>query len=49
MDIVISGNHILRMVAVDPVSVGRSGPGFERPTGDRVIDRTGRRTGAAIR
>ncbi len=41
MDIVIEGNRIVSLVAVDPVSIGRRGPGFERPTGDRVIDAIG--------
>ncbi|MFQ5790812.1 MAG: amidohydrolase family protein [Acidobacteriota bacterium] len=41
MDVVIEGNRITQMVAADPVSLGRRGPDFERPTGDRVIDASG--------
>jgi len=41
MDIVIEGNRITRIVATDPVSIGRRGPGFKRPEGDRVIEADG--------
>jgi imidazolonepropionase-like amidohydrolase len=40
-DIIIRGNRIVSIVSADPVSIARRGPGFERPTGDRVIDATG--------
>jgi hypothetical protein len=40
-DIVIEGNRITEMTAFDPVSVGRRGA-TARPTGDRVIDATGK-------
>jgi hypothetical protein len=40
-DIVIEGNEITEMTAFDPVTVGRRGA-TARPTGDRVIDATGK-------
>jgi cytosine/adenosine deaminase-related metal-dependent hydrolase len=40
-DIVIEGNTITEMIPFDPVAAERRGSG-ERPTGDRVIDATGK-------
>ncbi|RYD48230.1 MAG: amidohydrolase, partial [Sphingomonadales bacterium] len=40
-DIVIEGNKITEMIALDPVTLGR-GEGVAHPTGDRVIDATGK-------
>ncbi len=40
-DIVIEGNRITEMVPFDPVAAERRGQG-SRPTGDRVIDATGK-------
>jgi hypothetical protein len=40
-DIVIEGNTITQMIPFDPVAAERRGAG-ERPTGDRVIDATGK-------
>lgn len=40
-DIVIEGNRITEMTSFDPVTVGRRGA-TARPTGDRVIDATGK-------
>src|SRR5690606_5638493 len=40
-DIVIEGNRIAEMIALDPVTLGRRGAS-SRPTGDRVIDATGK-------
>ncbi len=38
VDIVIEKNVITEIIPVDPVSLARRGPGFQRPTGDRVIE-----------
>lgn len=40
-DIVIQGNTITQMIPFDPVTAERRG-GTQRPTGDRVIDATGK-------
>lgn len=40
-DIVIEGNRIAKMIALDPVTLGHGGGG-PRPTGDRVIDAAGK-------
>ncbi len=40
-DIVIEGNRIAEMIALDPVTLGRRGASA-RPTGDRIIDATGK-------
>ncbi|MGI6642683.1 MAG: amidohydrolase family protein [Bacillota bacterium] len=40
-DIVIEGNKIVDIVKTDPISLARREPGFERPTGDCVIDAKG--------
>ncbi|MGH6978374.1 MAG: amidohydrolase family protein [Brevundimonas sp.] len=40
-DIVIEGNRIAEMIALDPVTLGLGG-GTARPTGDRVIDAQGK-------
>jgi len=41
VDIVIEGNTIVNMIPVDPVNSAGYGRGFQRATGDRVIDATG--------
>ncbi|MGI6643292.1 MAG: amidohydrolase family protein [Bacillota bacterium] len=41
MDIIIEGNKIVDIVKADPIGLSRYGPGFERPTGDCVIDAKG--------
>ncbi len=41
MDIIIEGNKILDIIKADPIGMSRYGPGFERPTGDCVIDAKG--------
>lgn len=41
VDVVIEGNTIVDMVPMDPVNRAGAGPGFQRPTGDRIIDATG--------
>ncbi len=38
VDIVIERNVITQVIPIDPVSLARRGPGFQRPTGDRVIE-----------
>ena len=42
VDIVIEGNTIVDMVLMDPVNAAGYGPDFKRPTGDVVIDATGK-------
>jgi hypothetical protein len=42
VDIVIEGNTIVNMIPVDPVNAAGYGSGFQRATGDRVIDATGK-------
>jgi imidazolonepropionase-like amidohydrolase len=42
VDIVIEGNTIVDMVPMDPVNNAGYGKGFQRPTGDRVIDARGK-------
>ena len=41
VDVVIEGNTIVDMVLMDAVNLAGHGRGFQRPTGDRVIDATG--------
>ncbi len=41
VDIVVERNVITQVLRVDPVSLARQGPGFQRPTGDRVIEAEG--------
>ncbi len=41
MDIVIEGNKIVNMMSSDPVFLSRMGPGFERPTGDCILEAKG--------
>ncbi len=42
VDIVIQGNTIVDIVLMDPVNTAGYGPDFKRPTGDVVIDATGK-------
>lgn len=42
VDIVIEGNTIVDIVLMDGVNAAGYGPGFRRPTGDMVIDATGK-------
>jgi adenine deaminase len=41
VDIVIEGNTIVNMIPVDAVNAAGYGRGYQRATGDRVIDATG--------
>lgn len=41
VDIVIAGNTIVDMIPMDPVNAAGQGRGFQRATGDRVLDATG--------
>jgi len=41
VDIVIENGTIVDMVPVDPVNAAGYGPGFKRPTGDKIIDARG--------
>ncbi|MFN0179129.1 MAG: amidohydrolase family protein [Gemmatimonadales bacterium] len=41
VDIVIEGNTIVDVVLMDPVNLASHGPGFKRPTGDKIIDGKG--------
>jgi hypothetical protein len=42
VDIVIEGNTIVDVVLMDPVNAAGHGPDFKRPTGDKIIDATGK-------
>jgi len=42
VDIVIEGNTIVDVVLMDPVNAAGYGPDFRRPTGDKIIDATGK-------
>ena len=42
VDIVIEGNTIVDVVLMDPVNAAGYGPGFRRPTGDKIIDAAGK-------
>jgi imidazolonepropionase-like amidohydrolase len=42
VDIVIEGNRIVDIVLMDPVNRAGYGSSFQRPTGDRIIDATGK-------
>ncbi|HEX7024841.1 MAG TPA: amidohydrolase family protein [Gemmatimonadales bacterium] len=42
VDIVIEGNTIVDIVLMDPVNAAGYGRDFKRPTGDRIIDATGK-------
>ena len=41
VDIVIENGVIVDMVPMDPVNAAGYGPGFRRPTGDRIVDARG--------
>lgn len=42
VDIVIEGNTIVDVVLMDAVNAAGYGPNFKRPTGDKIIDATGK-------